>query len=133
MSSRSIPVSHECAEAIPQHRLQITAVNLDEIAVRVEYRITPGIEDLRARARGSAPILWQWAGTDDLGNEYEQCGGAYGRSRDGQSTEGVLSLRPLPPEEARRLHVLIYLNFKPELGIDYTFCEFDVDLGGSPA
>lgn len=39
---------------------------------------------------------WLLAGADDLGNEYESAGGAFGLSPDREFTEGVQSLQPTP-------------------------------------
>ncbi len=53
-------------------------------------------------------------------------GGAYGESSDGESTEGVLSLQPLPPRDARSLRVVLSPWFESES--DARECTFDVDL-----
>lgn len=128
-SARTVPVNRTCPDLIPGQVFNVLEANFDNYAIRVEYRITPGIDDLRKRTRGQPPIIWQWSATDDLGNEYEQCGGAYGPSRDGQSTEGVLSLRPLPPRDAKWLRVSVNPFFLPELNMKESACVVHIDLG----
>ncbi len=132
MSTRVIPVNQDWPEPVAQRRLRITDVRIDPEGIHVQYQIAPGIEDLREKTLPRPPFQWEWYARDNLGNAYEQCGGAYGRSPDGQSTRGTLSLRPPPSPEATRLHIYLGLAFQPELNISESFHEFDVDLAASP-
>ncbi len=88
---------------VPDREMRIVSVAVEQDSVEVHYRITPA---LPGPDDGGRPWLtWDWHGTDDLGNEYESWGGAYGTSDDGSSTIGDLTLLPAPPPAARRLAV----------------------------
>jgi hypothetical protein len=99
-----VPVDHVCPNEIPDHELRIVEMAVDEHAIRVRYRITPMPPRL---------ISWRWRGIDDLGNEYDECGGAYGPSPDGESLEGVLSLRPLPQPGAKTFRFTLIPELPP--------------------
>ncbi|MGZ4597085.1 MAG: hypothetical protein ACXV3V_09165, partial [Actinomycetes bacterium] len=47
---------------------------------------------------------WVGRGRDDLGNDYQDVGGAYGQARHSDRTNGVLTM-PFPVDEARTLRV----------------------------
>jgi hypothetical protein len=85
------------------HELHIWGVGIDEHAIRVEYRISPTME----RPGGRPAINWRWRGYDDRGNAYGEAGGAYGVSQDGQATDGVLSLTPIPLPGTYTLHIVL--------------------------
>ena len=85
-------------DLVPGHKLSVTEVGLDVVAVRVEYEIVPPL------ARGILGFSWFGEARDDLGNRYEDVGSAFGPSADGERTEGTLSL-PLPVPEASVLYV----------------------------
>jgi hypothetical protein len=52
---------------------------------------------------------WSGCSRDDLGNEYEDVGGTYGPSADGERTEGTMSVA-VPAAEAKVLHVRLEFN-----------------------
>jgi hypothetical protein len=78
------------------HAMSITSVVLDKHGVRVSYEVVPPLTDAVFGPTGVAE--------DDLGNRYQDCGGAFGNPPTGSSTNGVLTL-PLPPSKATRLAV----------------------------
>lgn len=123
-------VDQECPAAIPDHALRITSVALDEDAIRVAYEITPELPSINPDT-GRPWLFWTWWAEDDLGNRYDDVGGAYGTPPGEEKTEGVLSLAPLPLPGARSLRV--FMNplawSDPE---DAFRCSFDVDLTEAP-
>ena len=80
------------------HSLRLTSVIRDDYAIRVNYEIVPPPEGLRFGPFGEAE--------DDLGNSYDDSGGAYGRDPDRNRINGDLSF-PLPAPEAKELVVRI--------------------------
>ena len=85
---------------------RIEYLHIDEYAIRIEYQLEPLLPS--SRAKNSAEIISLWgSAVDNLGNEYESAGGAYGLSTDQQSIEGVLSFSPLPADEATTLTFFI--------------------------
>jgi hypothetical protein len=77
--------------------LTITSVLRDGHAIRINYEIAPPLTGARFGPWGEAE--------DDLGNRYDDSGGAFGPERTNR-TDGVLSM-PLPVEAARKLLVRI--------------------------
>jgi len=80
------------------HALSFTEVGFDDAGIRIEYSIAPVLATRGAGAR------WVGHGRDDLGNDYADLGAAYGQARDGDRTDGVLTM-PFPVDEARMLRV----------------------------
>lgn len=138
MMYRRIPLEHTCVDLVPGRLLRVVELVLEEVSgatgeegiVRVEYTITP---PLPRRGRGSTvaawPVVWTWQAMDDVGTTYEEAGGAYGPVPDGSSTTGTLSLRPLPPPQARHLRILL-LPWFPWADAEETFreCAVEIDL-----
>jgi hypothetical protein len=85
-------------DLFPGHSLSFTDVGFDDVGIRIEYTIAPAVA---TRVPG---LGWVGHGRDDLGNDYEDVGGAYGHARDGDRTNGVLTM-PFPVDEARTLRV----------------------------
>jgi hypothetical protein len=113
-----IPLPFEVVAApdlFPGHSLSFTDVGFDDVGIRIEYAIAPAVA-LRVPGIG-----WAGHGRDDLGNDYEDVGGAYGRARNDDRTNGVLTM-PFPVEEARTLRVRLRPG-SDKAGFD----------GGSPA
>jgi hypothetical protein len=104
----------------------VTELTTDEHAIRIRYTVTPALPMIDPAGRPTA--AWWWEATDDCDTRYRDVGGAYGPSRDGQRTEGVFSLDPLPPPEARTLRVVLHLNIRAEA--HERECAFTVDLTG---
>jgi hypothetical protein len=96
-----IPLAFEVTAApdlLPGHSLSFTDVGFDDVGIRIEYTIAPAVS---RRVQG---LGWVGFARDDLGNDYEDVGGAYGPARDGDRTDGVLTM-PFPVEDARTLRV----------------------------
>jgi hypothetical protein len=85
-------------DLFPGHSLSFTDVGFDDVGIRIEYTIAP------AFAMPVPGVGWVGYGRDDLGNDYEDVGGAYGKARDGDRTNGVLTM-PFPVDEAKTLRV----------------------------
>jgi len=108
LAATVVPLAFEVAAApdlFPGHALSFTEVGFDEVGIRIEYAIEPAV------AMRSPGIGWVALARDDLGNAYEDLGGAYGPARDGDRTEGVLTL-PFPVEEASTVRV----RLQPDAG-----------------
>jgi hypothetical protein len=116
------------------HDLHVTGVGIDEYAIRIEYRITPALPNMRPpeppQSNWRPPIAWHWQASDDLGNSYMECGGAYGASSDGLATEGVLSLSLLPTPGSRTLHIVLEPRVAPHG--DHHNCRFDALINVPP-
>jgi hypothetical protein len=100
-SDERIPLRFDVAQApdlLPGRTVRFIGVALDATGVRVEYEIEPAVP----RAPGS--VGWVGVARDDLGNVWEDVGGAYGASPDGQRTEGVMTFE-LVDDTARLLTV----------------------------
>ena len=85
-------------DLFPGHSVSFTDVGFDDVGIRIEYTIAPSVP---MRVPG---MSWVGYGRDDLGNDYQDVGGAYGQARDGDRTNGVLTM-PFPVDEARTLRV----------------------------
>lgn len=125
-SERHIPINYTCPNRIRQHLLHVTEVILDQYAIRIRYTATPPLPQIEQGVGNVSPVNWMFHAVDNLSNTYTDAGGAYGSSKDGRSTDGVLSLQPLPPPEASSLRVV--LNPRAESEGDVDECVFDVDL-----
>jgi hypothetical protein len=123
-----IPVDCTCPDLIPRRLLRVTELVLDQYAIRVEYTITPALPTIEIG--DEPPITWLWHAVDNVGNVYTDAGGAYGPSEDGLSTNGVLSLVPLPQPEATSLTITLNPWFTSVT--DTTTCTFTVGLSLSP-
>jgi hypothetical protein len=81
-----------------QRELTITSVIRDDHAIRINYEIVPPLVD---------PRFGPWAeAEDDLGNHYDDVGGAYGHDPRRDRTNGDLSM-PLPANAAKQLTVRV--------------------------
>jgi hypothetical protein len=89
---------------IPDREMRITNLSADHQSVALHYRISPALPE-RDQENGRPWLTWDWSGVDDLGNEYDPWGGAYGTSDDGTCTLGDLTLRPAPADGAHLLRV----------------------------
>jgi hypothetical protein len=101
---RDVGLNIEIRGLIPDRDMRITKLSVDHQSVALHYRISPALPD-RDLDNGGPWLTWDWSGVDDLGNEYDSWGGAYGTSDDGTSTLGDLTLSPAPPDGARLLRV----------------------------
>ncbi len=73
MQERHIRINHQCPDVIPERRLDLTRIILDEHAIRIEYAIVPALP-VWDQARDQPPIHWVWTAMDDLGNMYIDSG-----------------------------------------------------------
>lgn len=99
-------------DLLPDRLLRVTAIDVDAYALNVRYEVTPPI-NVRPEDVSDGGLLkyaWYLAGRDDLGNEYDSGGGAYGLAADGQRTKGVHSLIPTPAAGASRLDIAFYTD-----------------------
>jgi len=130
---RFTPTDISCPDLLVGHELRVVGVGIDQYAIRLKYRITPPLPNSRPSdpptPGWTPPVSWAWHARDDLGNRYAQAGGAYGLSHDEQSIEGVFSLVPLPPRDARSLRVS--LGAETRSGVEVT-STFEVPLPLSP-
>ncbi len=121
------PLDVHFADVPRGHDLHITGVGIDQHAIRVEYRLTPALK----QPGGRPAINWARHGYDDLGNVYDESGGAYGVSQDGQATDGVLSLTPIPSPRSYTLHLVLEPVVASER--DRRSCSFEVLLNEPPS
>jgi hypothetical protein len=125
---RRLYINQTAHNLVPQRVLHVSEVWLDESVnvIRIEYTMTPPTPNPGPTTGHQSCMSW-WQAVDDVGTTYTDCGGAYGLSNDGQSTQGVLSLQPLPPPEATSLTITLNPSFGSE--IDAREWTFNVDLG----
>jgi hypothetical protein len=95
----TVAVDKQVDDLLPGRSLLIKDVVVDDHAIRVRYEVRPPIFERPT----SVDSTWLVYGADDLGNEYESAGGAFGLSTEGTFTEGVHSLTPLPAAGASHL------------------------------
>jgi hypothetical protein len=95
----TVALGKQFDDLLPGRSLLVKDVGVDEHGVRVRYEIRPPILERPTPIENT----WLLHGTDDLGNQYESAGGAFGLSGDGTFTQGVHSLQPLPPPDASHL------------------------------
>ncbi|RZB20929.1 hypothetical protein StrepF001_03060 [Streptomyces sp. F001] len=74
----------------------------------LHYTITPALPD----SDSGTPLLPVLSAEDDLGNAYEDRGGAYGPSQDGTRTHGSLTAHPAlaPGTTALRIRITFLRN-----------------------
>jgi hypothetical protein len=88
-----------------RHELTITRLKRGEDSFTLHYRITPPLPE----SGDEPPVLPVLKAVDDLGNEYDDRGGAYGTHPDGTCTDGSLSGHPSPHPDASSLRIRITL------------------------
>lgn len=88
----TVAIDEQLGDLLPGRTLLVKDLGTDAYAIRVRYEIRPAILERPTPIEST----WLLHGRDDLGNEYESAGGAFGLSADGTFTEGVHSLQPLP-------------------------------------
>jgi len=72
----------------------------------VRYEIQPPVG--REEPKHAAAIAWFLHASDDVGGSYQEGGGAFGASPDGNHTEGVRSLQPAPPDDVQRIDLSFF-------------------------
>jgi hypothetical protein len=85
------------------HELAITRLRHGEDSFTLRYRITPPLPE----SGNGALVLPVLEALDDLGNEYDDRGGAYGTHLDGIHTDGSLTAQPSLHPDASSLRLRI--------------------------
>ncbi|MDJ0465460.1 hypothetical protein [Streptomyces sp. H27-C3] len=94
-----------------RHALTFLEFSATTDSIELAYRITPPLpeqwQDEPDDTLGVAgpSIFLSAEAVDDLGNEYDDGGGAYGVNTDGTATEGSFSLQPGPSHDARSVTI----------------------------
>jgi hypothetical protein len=103
---------------IPDHDLRIVSVAVGDEAITLHYLIIPALPGADRATGGQPWLTWNWDGVDDLGNDYQPWGGAYGTSDDGLATVGDLDLHPAPAPGARNMlvHLAPFRHSEGDLG-----------------
>lgn len=127
---RSIRLDRDWLDVIPERTLMVLGVGFDRHAIRIAYLVTPRLPTLPPWGSPSwqRPAWWYWEATDDLGNRYDMAGGASSTDQAKETTDGVLSLTPLPNAAAKHLRILV--NPWYESQTTHPTCVFTVDLQG---
>ncbi|MGW3730054.1 hypothetical protein [Streptomyces sp. NPDC000851] len=100
-----------------RHELAITRLKRADDSFTLHYTITPALPD----SDGGTPLLPVLTAEDDLGTEYDDRGGAYGPSPDGNRTHGSLTAHPALTPGASTLRVRItFLRNGQETSYDMT-------------
>ena len=94
MTALSFEVTRE-GGVPPGAHLRVYLVERDEHGIRINYKLVP-VAGMSGSPTGE--------GEDDLGNVYDDRGGAFGPAPDGTAYEGVLTM-PLPETAAQTVHV----------------------------
>jgi hypothetical protein len=121
-----IVIDHQLSVIASQYTLDIRDLYLDEYAIRINYQVTPPVP--RPNPENDS-LLFTWYGyaVDNLGTQYNSCGGACGTSTNGQFTEGVLSFIPVMTEDILFLEFLTPL-LKDIFFLDVTFIPERIDV-----
>jgi hypothetical protein len=114
-------------DLLPEREMRITGVSTDQRSAALYYRIAPSLPERDPDSGEGAWLTWDWDGADDIGNSYDQWGGAYGPSDDGRSTLGELTLSPALALGARVLRVRL-APFRRDEG-DLGTATVDIPLG----
>jgi hypothetical protein len=99
-----VELEHICGNLVPGHVFLVSELTVDAHAIRVRYNLAP---PLPKSATGKPSVFWVVEAVDNLGNRYQDAGGAYGLSADGRKTRGVLSLSPVIIQLAISLEVTV--------------------------
>ncbi|WP_316758969.1 hypothetical protein [Streptomyces herbicida] len=99
------------------HELTITRLKRGENSFTLHYWITPPLPESGSESL-VLPVL---EALDDLGNEYDDRGGAYGTHPDGTYTDGSLTMQPSLHRDASSLRIHItWLRGGRETSYDMT-------------
>ncbi|MFJ9821453.1 hypothetical protein ACIRU3_40645 [Streptomyces sp. NPDC101151] len=102
------------------HELTITRLKRADDSFTVHYRISPPLPE----TDGESLVVPLLEALDDLGNEYDDRGGAYGTHPDGTFTDGSLTAQPSLHPDASSLQVRItWLR-----GGEETSCDMTLDV-----
>ncbi|GAA3903783.1 hypothetical protein GCM10022244_12470 [Streptomyces gulbargensis] len=106
------------------HELVVDSLSLDEDSFTVRYTVRPPLPE---GEEGESLVLLALEARDDVGNEYTDWGGAYGRSEDGGHTDGSITGQPAVAPSARVLTVR--LTFLRD-GLEYP-CDLPLEVPGA--
>ncbi|WP_246101194.1 hypothetical protein [Streptomyces cyaneus] len=99
------------------HELTITRLKRGDDSFTLHYRITPPLPE----SGDESPVLPVLEAVDDLGNEYDDRGGAYGTHPDGSHTDGSLTAQPSLHPDAGSLQLRVtFLRGGKETSCDIT-------------
>ncbi|MEU4113453.1 hypothetical protein AB0F71_03000 [Kitasatospora sp. NPDC028055] len=112
-----------------RHELTVHSLSRSEESFTLDYSITPPLpDDLETASPSGTPVFMWLEAVDDLGNRYDDVGGAHGLSPDGSRTSGTISGRPGLPSEAGSLTVrLMFMAGNDEFGYDLMFAPLASD------
>lgn len=85
-----------------RHDLALHGVKREDDSFGIGYSVSPPLPE---GDDAEASFLLVLEAEDDLGNEYNHWGGAFGTSDDGTHTSGTVTAQPALPAAARRLKV----------------------------
>lgn len=106
---RSAKLDISLPHLLPERVVHLSALGIDEHALRIRYEVTPPLEPGGYSMEGwLARNHWYISARDDRGNLYEDGGGGAGLSADGMRTEGVHSLLELPPADTSWLEIAFH-------------------------
>ncbi|KOV60244.1 hypothetical protein ADK64_31860 [Streptomyces sp. MMG1121] len=101
------------------HELTITRLKHGDDSFTLHYRVTPPLPETETGT--GTPVLPLIEALDDLGNEYDDRGGAYGTHPDGTHTDGSLTAQPSLCPDASSLRLRItWLRGGKETSYDMT-------------
>lgn len=105
-----------------EYAVTVKSVVRDQHGIRVNYEVAPPLMDA---------VISPWAeAKDDLGNRYDDRGGAYGLDGERNVTAGVMTLM-LPSPDASRLVVRIAWDDLDDIWASRAY-ELHIDLTDSP-
>ncbi|WP_228021617.1 hypothetical protein [Vasconcelosia minhoensis] len=122
----SAPINQTFEKVLSTYKFRFIRLYTDEFAIRIEYKCTPPIpspEEISAMLPYAT--FWGYA-VDNLGNEYQSVGGAFGLSADKESTQGVLSFTPLPDKVATSIKFTLELEQDVDERIEFSVRICDV-------
>lgn len=121
MINKYISLDYKFPKSVMGKLLHVYAIKIDEYAIRICYTFTPPIPEIVSGSMHPLFVRWNYHATDDEGNNYIEAGGACGLSKDGQFTDGVLSLIPLPSKNASFLSFFLNPYLKDGDSFEYKF------------
>ncbi|MFF7161213.1 hypothetical protein ACFZBP_07440 [Streptomyces sp. NPDC008086] len=100
-----------------RHEMTVTRLKRADDAFTLHYTITPPLPD----SGSEPPLVPVLEARDDLGNTYDDRGGAYGTAPDGSHTDGSLTAYPALAPDAHTLRArVIFIQGGQEAAYDMT-------------
>lgn len=120
------PINQIFEEVLSTYEFHFIRLYTDEFAIRVEYECVPLIPSPEVSST-ALPYATFWGhAVDNLGNEYQSIGGAFGLSADKESTQGVISFAPLLDQDATSIKFILELEQDEEEIIKFSVGICDV-------